>query len=436
MKKNIVFIIKSNASNDELADVCFLPPLGVMSIATMLSIHGYNVRIIDSSLECLGSKDVIAIIKELDPVYVGISSYTENIDENLLMCKYIKKNLPHIPVMIGGSHPTVDSEYCKRKKYVDFIVVGEGEATNLEVAEAIRTNEKLIKFDKIEGLIYYSKEKGDFINNPKRHVINDLDLLPIIKRQFIEKSLQSPMITVISSRGCPGKCIYCAASQLSGSKYRVRSIENVFLETLLLLKLTSFEKEIYYCDDTFTGVIKRVKKFLNLIDGANINYRWRCESRVDILNANRYVIKEMVQRGCQRLQYGIESGNQEVLNSIFKQLDIGVVEDLIAYSISCGLRVAASFIFGHYCDTQETMSDTLEIMQRIKQECGNNVEIFYSFNTPFPGTYQYANMKDLGLKLTGSSYSSLNMLDPVVVTDNFDINMLRSFGQKAQFLML
>ncbi|MCR4943507.1 MAG: B12-binding domain-containing radical SAM protein [Clostridium sp.] len=436
LKGNIVFIIKSNASNSELADVCFLPPLGVMSIATVLEMNGYNVKIIDSSLESMGSKEIIEVIKEKNPVYVGISSYTENIDENLSLCRYIKKKLSHIPILLGGSHPTVDSEYCKKRKYVDFIVVGEGEATNLEVAEAIRTKEKLIKFEEINGLIYYSKEIKKYVDNPKRKPIINLDLLPIIKRQFIPRSLESTMITIISSRGCPGRCIYCAASQLSGSTYRIRSIENVFLETLLLLNITNFGKEIYYCDDTFTAVVKRVKRFLELIDNAEVTYKWRCESRVDILSKNRELIKEMSQHGCQRLQYGIESGNQEVLNKIFKQLDISIVEDLIEYSVSCGVRVAASFIFGHYCDTEESMNDTLKIMQRLKDRCGSKVELFFSFNTPFPGTYQYNHMEELGLRVTAPNYQSLNMLDPVAVTDNFDLELLKSFGYKAKPLMV
>lgn len=435
LKKRVIFIIKSHASNDELVESCFLPPLGVMSVATMMELHGYEVKIIDLSLEFVSSKKLISIIEDFTPVYVGISAYTENVDEILMLCKYIKRNLPNIRILLGGAHPTVDSEYCKKKKYVDFIVRGEGEATNLEVAEAVRTNEKLIHFEKIEGLIYYSKKNKGYVDNGKRQVIMDLDLLPIIKRQYIDKSLHAPMVTLISSRGCPGSCIYCAASRMSGAKYRVRNIDNVFLESLLLLHLTNFEKEIYYCDDTFTAVVKRVRRFLSLIDAAKLSFKWRCESRVDVLNRNRDLIQEMVERGCQRLQYGIESGNQEVLDKIMKHLDISVVEDLIDYSIECGVRVATSFIFGHYCDTEETMKETLDIMSRIKNRHGKKVEIFYSFNTPFPGTYQYEHMEELGIRLVVSDYSKLSMLAPVAVTENFDMDLLNEFGRKAHSLM-
>lgn len=436
LKGNVIYITKSCASNEEIADVVFLPPLGIMSIATVLETNGYNVKVIDYSLEFMNSGRLIELIKELNPLYIGISTYTENIDENLELCKYIKKNFKDMPILIGGPHATVDYEYCERKKFIDFIVVGEGESTNLQVTEAIRTNERLIKFEDIDGLVYYSKKEKKYIKNDCNQYIKNLDLLPIVKRQYISKSLNGELVTIFSSRGCPGKCIYCAASSLAGSKYRIRDIESVFLETLMLLKLVNYNAEIYYCDDTFTSVLKRVEYFLELIDKSGITIRWRCESRVDALNKNKFIVNEMAKRGCQRLQYGIESGNQQVLDCIFKNLDLSVVEDLIEHTISCGIRVAASFIFGHYCDTEETMLDTLLLMVNLKEKHKNKIEIFYSYNTPFPGTYQYEHRKELGIRLLINKYSELTMLDPVMETDNFNVSTLKQIGQKAQALMV
>lgn len=436
LKGNILYIIKSCASNDEIADVVFLPPVGLMSIATVLETNGYNVKIVDYSLELMNSGKLISLIKEFSPLYIGISSYTENIDENLELCKYIKKNFKDVPIVLGGPHPTVDADYCKRKKFVDYISIGEGESTNLQLAEAIRTKERLIKLEDIEGLIYFSEKDNKYIENNCEQYIKNLDLLPIVKRQYIEQSLTGNLITIFSSRGCPGKCIYCAASSLAGSRYRIRDIEAVFLETLMILKLVKYNAEIYYCDDTFTAVIKRINHFLKLIDGANISIRWRCESRVDVLYNNKHIIKEMAKYGCQRVQYGIESGNQKVLDAIFKNLNISVVEELISYTISCGIRVAASFIFGHYCDSEGTMNETLQLMTRLKNDNKDKIEIFFSYNTPFPGTYQYNHREELGIKLKISSYSELTMLEPVMETDNFDIATLKKIGQRAQALMV
>lgn len=95
--------------------------------------------------------------------------------------------------------------------------------------------------------------------------------------------------------------------------------------------------------------------------------RWRCESRVDIIYKNYFIIDEMAKRGCQRVQYGIESDNQEVLDHIFKELDVSIVEEIIQYMISSGIHVAASFILGHYCDTKDKMQDTVDLMARLKK---------------------------------------------------------------------
>ena len=302
---NILYIIKSHSRNDELANINFLPPLGVMSLSTVMEMNGYNVEIIDQSVDYFTSSELIKKIKEFSPVFVGISAYTESIDESLRLCKYIKSKCSDTIIVLGGPHPSVDPEYCMKSKYVDFIVLGEGEATNLELAEAIKTNEHLISYSDIPGLVYRDKDIKKFTSYKRRKEIEDLDLLPITKRKYLDLLSNTVFMTISSSRGCPGKCIYCAAAMMSGSKYRVRDIEMVFLETVLMVKTVSSEKEVYYIDDTFTALINRVKEYLNLIDESGLKFKWRCESRVDIMSRNKEIVSEMAKRGCQRLQYGI-----------------------------------------------------------------------------------------------------------------------------------
>lgn len=429
--ESILFIIKSNSRNRDIAELSYLPPLGVMSISTILEMHGYNVEIIDQSVTVMSGEKIIEKIKEINPIYVGISAYTENIDESLKLCKYIKGKARNTKIVLGGPHATMDPEYCKKSRFVDFIVLGEGEATNLEVAEAIRTNEETIKFSEIEGLIYRNVN-NEFVDNKHRLLFQDLDLLPIIKRQYIGRSVKAQFVTISSSRGCPGRCIYCAAPVMSGNKYRIRNIENVFMETLLALKETDFQKEVYYIDDTFTAVIDRVKRFIEIVRESGVKFTFRCESRVDVLSKNKEVVKDLVDIGCQRLQYGIESGNQEVLNKIFKQMDLEEAEKLIEYSVGVGVRVAASFMFGHYCDTTDTMNDTVNLIHRLHLKFGNKVELVYGYNTPFPGTYQYEHREELGMKLKIDKFEDMNMIQPIVETANFTIKTQMDFTDKVK----
>lgn len=431
---SVIYIIKSNCDNRELARSNYMPPLGLMSIATTLRLHGYNVRIIDLSIRNYQTEEINKIIEEMDPLMIGFSVYTENVDATFNMCRYFKRRYPDVFIALGGPHPTLEPEYCMRKRYVDFIDMGDGEQSQLELLEAIRTDQKLIKFSEINGLIYLDKDGQYQYGAPRRNTEN-LDLLPVIDRHTVPESLEAHTATIYSSRGCPGRCIYCAAPAMSGGKYRIRDIENVFLETLMVLDESSKRKEVFYSDDTFTVFKNRVERFIQLCDECGIKISWRCESRVDSMVKNADILEGMKRAGCRRIQFGLESGNQQVLDKIRKNMDLDDARYIIEQTIDAGIHVAGSFMFGHYCDTEGTMEDTLNFMEELKKRHGACIDVVYGLNTPFPGTYQYENMQDLGMCFTVNTYAQLDMYGPVIKTDNFDTDMLLDFYARAGKLM-
>ncbi len=432
--ESVIYIIKSNCDNRELARSNYMPPLGLMSIAATLRLHGYNVRIIDLSVRNYQTEEINAIIESMNPIMIGFSVYTENVDATFNMCKYFKRRYPGIFIALGGPHPTLEPEYCMRRRYVDFIDTGDGEQSQLELLEAIRTDQKLIRFSDINGLIYLD-EKGQYQYGAPRRNIDNLDLTPIIDRRMVPESVDALTVTVYSSRGCPGRCIYCAAPAMSGGKYRIRDIENVFLETLMALAQSRKRKEVFYSDDTFTVFRKRVERFIELCDTCKVKISWRCESRVDALVKNQDILSGMKRAGCRRIQFGLESGNQQVLDNIRKNMDLDDAREIIGKTVEAGIHVAGSFMFGHYCDTKETMEDTLNFMEELKKAHGSEMDVVYGLNTPFPGTYQYENMEELGMSFTVNTYSQLDMYGPVIMTDNFDTDMLLNFYAKAGKLM-
>ena len=427
---NILFIVKSHCTNRDVAEISYLPPLGVMTISTILCLNGYQTKIIDESVELLTTERLLNEIERLQPIFVAISAYTENSDELFKMCRFLKKYAPSVKIVVGGPHATLVTDNCKKPKCVDFVSVGEGEGALLELAEAIRSNQKVIKFADIEGVIYL--ENGKFHENDRRDTIRNLDLLPIVNRNLLPRSLESDYVTISSSRGCPGRCIYCAAPAMSGNKYRIRDIENVFLETIFALELVKYQKDVYYIDDTFTAIIDRVRTYLDLLENSKVRYRFRCESRVDVLSKNKDVVKRLAENGCERLQYGMESGNQDVLDRIHKHMNLGDAMDLIDYTVRQGILVATSFMFGHYCDTVDTMNDTVNLMIKLNQLYGNRVQIVYGYNTPFPGTYQYEHAEELGIRLTVSQYKDFNMIAPIVETDNFTTRTQFEMAEKVK----
>ncbi len=432
--KSVLYIVKSNCDNRELARNNYMPPLGLLSIASMLKMHGYNVEIIDLSVKNCRTEDINEIIESIRPILIGFSVYTENVDATFNMCRYFKRRYPDIPIVLGGPHPTLEPEYCMRKRYVDFISRGDGEQSALELLEAIRTDQRLIRFKDINGLIYLD-QNGQYQYGGERRNLENLDLLPVINRDFIPEAYESITPTVYSSRGCPGRCIYCAAPSMSGGKYRIRDIENVFLETMLVTKRCSGSREIFYIDDTFTVFRDRVERFIELCDNSSTKIIWRCESRVDALFKSSDLLEGMKRAGCQRIQFGIESGNQAVLDKIRKNMKLSEAREIVDKTIQCGIPVAASFMFGHYCDTVETMNDTLLLMEEFKRKYGSMIDVVYGLNTPFPGTYQYDNLEKLGMHFTVQSYAQLDMYGPVIKTENFDAKTQLDFYARAGKLM-
>ena len=427
---NIIFIVKSNIDNTAMAKASYMPPLGLLSIANHLKLHGYNVKVLDFSTHYYDTQEIDEMIDDLNPLYVAFSVYTENVDSIFSICRYLKKKFKNLPLVLGGPHPTLDIDYCKRKRFVDFILTGDGEHSALELALAIKTNEELIHYNDIQGIVYKDKQ-GHFRNGAPKRLVANMDLLPIINRDFIPTSFDVQLPTIYSSRGCPGKCIYCAAASMSGSKYRVRNIENVFVESLYIVDQCKGYNQIFYCDDTFTVFRDRLEKFIELYKVSSVKFRWRCESRVDALYRYKDLLSQLKTAGCHRIQFGIESGNQEVLNKIRKGLVLEHAYDIIDETIKAGIRVVASFIFGHYCDTLETMNDTLNMMIKLKKKYGSMFETTYGLNTPFPGTYQYDHMEELGMELLSNQFSDLDMVGPAIRTENFSEEDLLEFNKKA-----
>jgi anaerobic magnesium-protoporphyrin IX monomethyl ester cyclase len=428
--KNILFIVKSSSDNNVQAKTNYMPPLGLLSIANMLRLHGYNVEVLDFSAQNYQTEEISSIIETLQPIYIGFSVYTENVDNVFKMCRYIKKNFPHIPLVLGGPHPTLDTEYCKKKRFVDFILMGDGEHSALELAEAIRTNQKLISFSEIQGIVY-KNENDEYCYGKDRKFVTNMDLLPIINRDYLPICFTATLPTIYSSRGCPGRCIYCAAPAMSGRKYRVRDIENVFLESLYIVDVCKNYFQIFYCDDTFTVFRNRLEHFIKLCDQIENKFLWRCESRVDALYKYSDLLEGLKRAGCRRIQFGIESGNQEVLNNIRKGLILEQAYEIIDKTVNCGIPVVTSFMFGHYCDTEETMTDTLNMMEFLTSKYNGQVEVAYALNTPFPGTYQFEHMEELGLELVVKNFAELDMYSSIVRTKNFDERTLRHFNERA-----
>ena len=233
-----------------------VPPLGLMYIAAVLEKAGHKIQIYDADPEFHDS--IVNEIKAFNPDLIGLSFLTVGYQRAFNLTKKLKKELPNATYCSGGVHTTVKPTETMNEFGLDFIVVGEGENTIIEVCEKLEKNESLAG---VKGVMY--REDGKIVDTGRREMIKDLDSIPFPSRHLIDMTpyLKPPGIirgfatknqtTIVTSRGCPFKCIYCGSHNIFGRQTRRRSVKNVVDEIEHLHKTYGI-KGIYYCDDTFT----------------------------------------------------------------------------------------------------------------------------------------------------------------------------------------
>jgi radical SAM superfamily enzyme YgiQ (UPF0313 family) len=427
MNKKILLLSFSLQKKAELGwkNYSYNPSLGIASLCGWLKFNGYDAHAVDMGFSSFTFVGIVHEINKLNPILVGLSLYTENYKSGLSFAGALKEEFPLLKIVIGGSHPSLCPEDVISSNAVDFVSTFEGECTLLELAEAISSNERIIAYSQIDGLLY--KQNGKIKKNKLRRKISDLDLLPIPQREVFDISKYKSLVALSTSRGCPAKCIYCSATTLSGATYRFRNVKSVILEMVLLRYLRK-ESDVRFIlvDDTFTAEVSRIREFSKIIEQYNLKAVWSCESRIDVMTEE--LLEKLVKSNCVQIQYGIESGSQDVLNKISKSISLEKAKDIIRLTYEKGLKLCLSFMIGHYCDTKETMEDTFEFIIECYEKY--HADIFVSFNTPFPKTWQHTHAKELGLRFLTEDHSHYTLGEPIVETDNFNIHDLMNFMHK------
>ena len=352
-----------------------LPYLGLGYIAACLEKNGVNSKIIDAAFENRGRGDILDQINEFTAKIYGITSLTPEITKAHSLALAIKKAIPGSVIIVGGSHVSALPEETLREfSAFDFVVVGEGEYTMLELVAKLKNKDT--DFSGVKGIAY--RENGKIKINPKRDWIASLDDLPFPAWHLYPNIKNQRVFSLITSRGCPFRCIFC--SRALGDKIRLRSAKNVINELLWLT--TEFNvKYICFEDENFTYDTQRTEEILKFMieSGMSKKVEWYAVTRADLINFE--LLKMMKEAGCRDLGFGIESGNKEILNKLKKGVTLKQAAHGIDLAKKAGIRTQGYFILGNPNETIQTANETINFAVKLNP---HRAEFFIM--TPYPGT--------------------------------------------------
>ncbi len=361
----------------------FLPPLGLMYIAAYLEKKtSHQIEIIDCPVEKMGHDQLREEIKKRNPDVIGMTAMTFTLIDVIIAAKTAKEINPKIKIILGGPHVIIFPEETIKIPEIDFLVLGEGEATIKPLLENINNPDNL---KKIKGLVF--KQENNIVNTGRVDLIENLDNLPFPSRHlthyqkyFSLLSPFKPVTTMFTSRGCPYQCLFCDRPQL-GKNFRARSAKNVVDEMEACQKMCI--KEIFIYDDTFGVDRQRVLDICSQIKERKIDIAWNIRTRVNTVDEE--ILKVLKQAGCQRIHYGVEAGTQKILNVLRKGITIEQVEKAFRMTKEAGIQTAAYFMIGSPTETKEDILQTIKFMKKINPDY-----IHVTITTPFPATDLYA----------------------------------------------
>ena len=363
------------------------PPLGVLSLASMIRRYGYQVKVLDAHAEGLNMEQIVKEVETFRPQVVGLTAMTVMISASAEIAKAIKEFDQSIITILGGVHVTAEPiETLKRYPQFDCAVVGEGEVVFTEFLEKVRTKTETTQ---IQSLVW---RRGESINvNPRRAFFKGLDEFPppafdLVPNLFSHYRLsifgtkKFRSVGMISSRGCSGKCSFCDLGVV-GRGFRYNSAEYLIGLMKELYKQYGVSDFLFY-DDLFVGSRPRLKEICEWIIREKLPFSWSCCARADFLHPDMMAL--MKQAGCWMVEIGIESGCQRIMDSMRKNVTKERVRECVNSVAEAGMVSKGNFIFGSPGETHDSIMETINFACSLKLTLAQ-----HTFMQPLPGSELY-----------------------------------------------
>lgn len=379
------------------------PHIGLAYLAAVLSARGYEVEILDGEAENLAVADVRERVGASKPAIIGLTAFTHQAPEAGEAAAAAKDAHPAALTVLGGCHATaLPARTLEEFPGIDLCAFGEGEVTMAELAEAVEARRG---FGEIDGIAF--RRRGDTFRNPPRELIDDLDILPFpdfdgfrldLYRGFYTHDPRLVELPVSASRGCPFQCTFC--TKVMGSRLRHRSAEKVVEEIGRDIDLYG-ARQVIFTDESFTANEKWLARFceLYIASGLHEKVNWIIESRVDIQKETIFLMKEA---NCSHVTFGVESGNQEILDKNKKRISLEQSRDAIRWAREAGIITDGNFILGLPHETPATIRDTVRFAVRSPLDYAS-----FFLLVPYPGSeaMELAERGEANLKLLSRDWA-------------------------------
>ena len=371
-------------------------PLGLGSIARVLLDSGHQVKVLDINAFRWDKNEIAKLIYEEDFDVCGIGALITQYSYVKWLCRAVRTMKSQAKIVVGGGLATAIPDMLLERTPADVAVIGEGEITAKELFMALENG---IDLKTVKGICF--KEKGELYHTAPREYIKDLDdvkfpawhLFPMeqyLKSKFLamRTSFNSSLrvTNLITSRGCPFSCRYCYHG-IYGRQFRARSAENIIAE-MKYLKNTYGVQGFMLDDDTFVVDRQRVKKFCEELINEKLKIVWSCNGRVNLMDEE--LVKQMKRAGCRLIAYGVESGNQGILDAMNRKNTVEQNRKVIEMTWRNGIIPYAHLMIGMIGETPETIKDTVKFCKEMQVGQG------LGWITLYPGTPLLEQAKEMG----------------------------------------
>jgi anaerobic magnesium-protoporphyrin IX monomethyl ester cyclase len=384
----------------------FLPiyvPVGIGYLLAAVEQEGIEAEFIDEQVQDNIFSAIEEYTKKMERPYIfGFSVLTASLKRAIYVSRQLKKRYPDSVIIFGGPHPTALPEDILSYKHIDLVVKGEGEQVLPKLFRRIKAGKDI--FD-IPGVCY--KRNGRIINNEKAPVLTDIDSLPSFPYDRFT-SQRYDLGFIVSSRGCPHKCIFCSNRITTGKRYRFRSPEGI-VDDLEILYNKYQKKNILFLDDNLLVSKKRIYALIGKIKKKGLEKKMTFSFQARGDNVDYQLLKDLYNAGFKSVFFGMETASEKIMQTVKKG---ETVEQCIAaarMAKQIGFHVSATFIYALPGDTHKNRMDCVALGKNLKLDM-----VRFNNATPYPGTELYELAKKEGNLIIQGKYENFNSVSTFI----------------------